>query len=183
MKTLIILLVVLGLGVTSTSGEAAELAPDWALTSAEGELVRLSTEVQEQPVVLFFWASWCPYCKALMPHLQSIRLEYGAAIKILAINFRDSGDPVGFIREHGYDFTLLPNGDAVAGLYDIYGTPGVVIIDKNQQIAFDLRQLPPFERSGDTTKLSHSKKAAYRAPYWAAAIRTSVDVVLRSSEQ
>ncbi|MCP5091039.1 MAG: redoxin domain-containing protein, partial [Gammaproteobacteria bacterium] len=28
----------------------------------------------QQPVILLFWATWCPYCKALMPHLQSIRL-------------------------------------------------------------------------------------------------------------
>ncbi len=28
--------------------------------------------------IYLFWASWCPYCKALMPHLQSIQVEYGA---------------------------------------------------------------------------------------------------------
>ena len=65
------------------------VAPDWTLASAEGDSVRLSDEVQEQAVVLLFWATWCPYCKALMPHLQSLRLEHGDSIKILAINFKD----------------------------------------------------------------------------------------------
>ena len=61
----------------------AELVPDWRLATADGGSVRLSQEVKEQPVILFFWATWCPYCKALMPHLQSIKLELGDDIEIL----------------------------------------------------------------------------------------------------
>lgn len=162
----------------ANSAQGADLAPDWTLTSSEGEITRLSTEVQEQPVILFFWATWCPYCKALMPHLQSIQLEYGDAIKILAINFREDGDPVGFIEEKGYDFTVLPDGDEVAAAYNVYGTPGIIIVDGDQKIAFDLRYLPPRDPPNTGDKISHSKRAAYRAPYWAAAIRINIDTVL-----
>lgn len=169
--------VVFGL-LFASSARGADLAPDWTLTSSEGEITRLSTEVQEQPVILFFWATWCPYCKALMPHLQSIQLEYGDAIKILAINFREDGDPVGFIEEKGYDFTVLPDGDEVAAIYNVYGTPGIIIVDGDQKIAFDLRYLPPRDPLKTGEKISHSKRAAYRAPYWAAAIRISIDTVL-----
>jgi len=66
--------------------------------------VRLSEEVRRQPFILFFWATWCPYCKALMPHLQSLRFEYGDRVKILAINLIDAdGDPVEYVRNAGYD--------------------------------------------------------------------------------
>ena len=54
-----------------------DTAADWTLTSADGVPVTLGEAVVEQPVILFFWATWCPYCKARMPHLQSIRLEQG----------------------------------------------------------------------------------------------------------
>ena len=163
--------------------QGAEPAPDWALTSSAGELTRLSTEVQEQPVILFFWATWCPYCKALMPHLQSMKLEYGDAMKILAINFRENGDPVGFIDEKGYDFTVLPDGDEVAAIYDVYGTPGIIIVDGERQIVFDLRQLPPYVPPSAGKKISHSKRAAYMAPYWAAAIRIEIDSALGVTPQ
>lgn len=163
--------------------EGVEPAPDWTLTSSDGELTRLSVEVREQPVVLFFWATWCPYCKALMPHLQSMRLEYGDAIRILAINFREKGDPVGFIEEKGYDFTVLPDGDEVAKIYDVYGTPGILVVDGEQQIVFDLRHLPPYGPPNTGEKVSHSKRAAYIAPYWAAAIRVSIDSVLGVNQQ
>ncbi len=155
-----------------------ELVPDWRLATADGGSVRLSQEVKEQPVILFFWATWCPYCKALMPHLQSIKLELGDDIEILAINFRDKGDPVAFVEAAGYDFTVLPGGDAVAELYGIHGTPGVMIVDSDQVLRFDLRALPQRDIPSSGEELSHSKKAAYRAPYWAAEIRRALDSVL-----
>jgi cytochrome c biogenesis protein CcmG/thiol:disulfide interchange protein DsbE len=160
-----------------TQVQSAETAHDWELTSSEGQTIRLSDEVKQQTTVLFFWASWCPYCKALMPHLQSMRLEYGEDIKILAINFRDDGDPVAFIEDAGYDFTVLPEGDDVAAAYGIKGTPGLIIVDSGQLIQFDLRALPRQNQSTAESSDSHKKKAGYRAPYWAAEIRKGIDAV------
>lgn len=177
------MVVMTGLLVTSPLIRAAEIAPDWMLESPEGETIRLSSEVRQQPVILFFWATWCPYCKALMPHLQSMQLEYGDSIRILAINFREKGDPVGFIREKGYNFTVLPNGDDVAALNEIYGTPGIMIVDGDQEIAFDLRQLPPYDAPVAGKKISHAKRAAFQAPYWAAAIRINIDTVLKEKSR
>jgi cytochrome c biogenesis protein CcmG/thiol:disulfide interchange protein DsbE len=165
------------------TAEGARVAPDWMLVSAQGETVRLSETVKEQPVVLLFWASWCPYCKALMPHLHSLRLEHGDDIVILAINFREDGDPVEFVRNAGYDFTVLPDGDDVAAEYDIYGTPGLLIVDKAQNIRFDLRALPRREPPFSEESSSHKSVAAYRAPYWAAEIRKSIDEVLGDDAQ
>ena len=175
---------VLGLILVGASPAIAEeLAPDWTLVSAESKSIRLSEEVQDQPVILFFWATWCPYCKALMPHLQSIRLEYGDKVKILAINFRDDGDPVAFVKNAGYNFTVLPDGDEVAAAYGVHGTPGVIVVDGDRHIRFDLRALPRKEPPASGKPASHKKKAAYRAPYWAAEIRKSIDSILAGSSQ
>jgi len=183
MKTITVMAVMIGLFISNPHLRAAEVAPDWTLTSSEGEATRLSVEVGQQPVVLFFWATWCPYCKALMPHLQSIRLEHGDEVKILAINFIEKGDPVGFMQDHGHDFTVLPDGDEVAAIYGVYGTPGVILVDQDQQIRFDLRKLPQLNLPSDGSKISHKKKAAYLAPYWAAELRKRIDSVLEESTQ
>jgi len=179
---LLVITLALGLFTSCTASvDSANVAPDWSLVSAQGETVQLSREVREQPTVLLFWATWCPYCKALMPHLQSMRLEYGGKIKILAINFREEGDPVEFIRRAGYDFTVLPDGDDVAASYAIYGTPGVVIVDSDRTIRFDLRSLPRREPPRSDKPAGHKRNAAYQAPYWAAEIRKSIDIVLGES--
>jgi thiol-disulfide isomerase/thioredoxin len=162
---------------------SAELAPDWRLATADGGSVRLSQEVKEQPVIVFFWATWCPYCKALMPHIQSMRLEYGEDIKILAVQINDKkGDAEAFVENAGYDFTVLPDGNGVAELYEINGTPGVILVDTDMKIRFDLRELPAYDLPPSDEKISHGKKAAYKAPYWAAAMRTAIDEVLDAQE-
>jgi thiol-disulfide isomerase/thioredoxin len=168
----------------SQAASAAEsvVAPDFSLVAAEGRTVRLSEEArQQETTVLFFWATWCPYCKALMPHLQSMRLEYGDRVEILAINIKEDGEPVEFIESAGYDFTLLLDGDPVADAYRIVGTPGLIVVDRERVVRFDLRRLPPLAPPANAKVESHRGKAAYLAPYWASEIRKSMDEVLNKA--
>lgn len=161
------------------AAEENRVAPDWTLQTASGEPVTLSEAVAERPVLLVFWATWCPYCKALLPHIQSICLEYGNAVQVLAVHFRDDkGDPVGFMHEAGYDFTLLEDGDEVAELNGIQATPGVLILDRDRRVRFDLYDLPPPDLPASASAGGHASKAALLAPYWAAEIRRSLDEVL-----
>lgn len=156
----------------------AEESPDWTFDTIDGEALTLSEEVAEQTTILFFWATWCPYCKALMPHLQSIELEYGDRVEILAIHFRDDNDPAEFIERAGYDFTLLPSGEDLASLYGVWGTPGVLIVDEEMQIRFDLRELPARALPADVESAGHGRRSAHRAPWWAAEIRLALDDVV-----
>lgn len=155
------------------------IAPDFTLESISRGPVTLSDATAEQPVILLFWATWCPYCKALMPHIQSIRLEHSNEVRVLAVHFRDDkGDPAAFIENAGYDFTVLRDGNETAKLYEVWGTPGLLVIDRNRNIRFNLYELPKHEFPAGEENLSHSQKAAYRAPYWAAEIRKTLDEVL-----
>lgn len=153
-------------------------SPNWTLHTPGGEAVELAQVAREKPQIVLFWATWCPYCKALMPHLQSIRLEYGDAISVLAVSINETGNAAKFLDKAGYDFTLLRDGDAVAELYGIFGTPGVLIIDSERKIRFDRRQLPELKVGPDGKKLSNSQAAKRYAPYWAAEIRKALDRVI-----
>jgi len=129
--------------------------------------------------IFFFWASWCPYCKALMPHLQSMQIEYGADVRVYALNIRDDEDPVEFMQEQGYDFIVLPNADPVMGLYGVKPTPAVFLVDQNGTIHFNLYEML-FNDSADFKALGHRQRAGQRAPYWAAEIRRITDQILAS---
>ncbi len=158
------------------SAEArAGSAPDFATVAVDGSTIKLSEEVSEQTTVLFFWASWCPYCKALMPHLQSVRLEYGDDVRILAIHFRDDAEGAAYVAAMGYDFTVIPEGDNIAKRYGVHSTPGLVIPDADLEIRFDLRDLQRRELPAELA--THTQKAAFRAPFWAAEIRKAIDDV------
>jgi thiol-disulfide isomerase/thioredoxin len=159
--------------------ENAGVAPDWTRQSLDGKSITLSEVAAEQPVVLLFWATWCPYCKALMPHIHSVKLEYGDQVRVLAVHFRDDkGDPGKFIENADYDFTVIPDGNELAELNGVWATPGLLIIDGDRNVRFDLYALPKPDFPTGDAEISHPRRAAFRAPYWAAELRKALDDVL-----
>lgn len=180
MKKLFLLsgLIVL-LTITASACADDGTAPNWTLYTPDGAPVELAQVSADKPQIILFWATWCPYCKALMPHIQSVRLEYGNEVGVLAVNIKEDGEPASYIEDAGFDFTLLLDGDAVADEYEIIGTPGVIIVDTHRQIRFDLRKLSGLDVSPDGEKLSHRQAAKRLAPYWAAEIRKALDAIGR----
>ena len=63
-------------------------APSFETTDAAGNTLRYPQDL-EGPTIVLFWATWCPYCKSLMPHLQSVVDEYGGEVEVIALNFRE----------------------------------------------------------------------------------------------
>lgn len=172
-------LVLLLIVAASARGQDFPQAEPFTLATADDAELSLPAE-QEGAGIYLFWASWCPYCRALMPHLQSLEDEYGDQITVYALNFRDQQDPVAYLDEHGFGFVLLPEADDVAQSWGVQGTPGLFIVDGQGRIRFNLYDVlatnpPGFE------DLNHTQRAQRRAPFWAARIRQSLDEVLAES--
>ncbi|MDA3933728.1 MAG: TlpA disulfide reductase family protein [Gammaproteobacteria bacterium] len=163
--------------VTQASSDYPAALP-FELQNAKGE--RVSFPRQNGVVdVYFFWATWCPYCKQLMPHLQSIVDEYDGKVSIQAINMRENGQPETYLNNNGYSFELYPEGDLVASMYGIKGTPGVVIVDTEGQVRFDMSALlAPANKALEGLK--HGQRAQRIAPWWAAEIRRALDQIVKS---
>jgi len=53
----------------------ADPAPEWALTDVNGKAVKLS-DFPGKVVVIDFWATWCPPCRAEIPHFVSLQDKY-----------------------------------------------------------------------------------------------------------
>ena len=151
-------------------------APSFTTKDAAGDDVSLPSR-QPGVDVYLFWATWCPYCKALMPHLQSMQIEYGDDVRVYALQIRDDEDPVAFMEDHGYNFVLLPKADAVMESYGVRSIPAVFLVDQNGHIHFNLYQMI-FDDNEAYKALGHRQKSARRAPYWAAAMRTEIDQII-----
>ncbi|MBY6204766.1 TlpA disulfide reductase family protein [Halomonas denitrificans] len=154
--------------------------PGQSFTLATGDGTEITLPDDQQGVgVYLFWASWCPYCQALMPHLQSVVDEYGDDVTVYALNFRDEKDPLEYIVQRGFDFMLFPGADGVAEAWGVRGTPAVYIIDPTGTVCFDRYELAIGNPPG-WEEMSHRQKAQRRAPYWAARLRESLDDILSS---
>jgi thiol-disulfide isomerase/thioredoxin len=60
-----------------------------ALTDYQGKTVNFDS-FKQRPLIVFFWASWCPYCNAELTHLGELKTQYGDQIQILAVNRGES---------------------------------------------------------------------------------------------
>lgn len=154
-----------------------EAAPSFELNTPDGQPVALPNPEDGGVDVYLFWATWCPYCTQLMPHLQSIKDEYGDDVNIYAINISDNGNPIEYIENNGYEFTLLLGGDSVAKQYEIEGTPGLVLVDGDGHHRFDMATLlAPAYKALDGLK--HGQRSKRIAPWWAAQIRNEIQIIL-----
>ncbi len=162
---------------------AEETQPHWqppgfAIENTDGSEFRYPQDLKG-PTIVFFWASWCPYCKALMPHLQSLLEEYPGELEVLALNFREDQDPAVVLAELGYEFHLLPLAEPVAEAWGVKTTPGLFLADAKGKVLFDIQRIPeqaferPAEAQADSAK--HFQRAARRAPVWAAQLRIALD--------
>ena len=152
--------------------------PAFELANSDGQSMRYPEDL-DGPTIVLFWASWCPYCKALMPHLQSIVDEYDGAIEVLALNFRDDEDPMEYISERGFDFQIFPQSDPVAELWGVKGTPGLFLTDATGRVVFSNFAIKKNDYPADALErveeMKHYQKAARKAPFWAARLRLAID--------
>ncbi len=121
-----------------SSGELAvgQPAPDFTLTTLEGKQLSLS-QFRGQPVLINFWASWCPPCRLEMPDLvRAYEAHQAEGFVILAINltFQDSlEDAQAFVEEFNMSFPVLldETGEVTTNLYRLFGLPTSVFVDRS----------------------------------------------------
>jgi len=120
-------------------------APDLALPDLAGNEVRLST-LKGHPVILDFWASWCPPCQGSMPKLQSFTSAFkDAGLVVIAVSVDETlEDIVKFVKENGITFAVLQGTTDPAALanvceaYGVEGIPRTLFIDAEGTIRTDL---------------------------------------------
>ena len=131
-------------GSTTTAGNqttdlqpaaaAGHPAPDFELSSPDGEIYRLS-DFKGQPVILNFWATWCGPCRAEFPEFQEASIDNADSLVIIGINntTADQADQVpDFLEEFGITFPIVldETGETVK-TYRIIGLPTTVFVDSN----------------------------------------------------
>lgn len=122
----------------STNTYANEAAKPWQLTTQSGETISLG-QYKNKPVIVHFWATWCPYCKKIQPTLDALQKKYQAqGVVLIAISFNeDEGTlPQDEIQRRGYDFITAVNGETVAKLYNVAGTPTTFFINRQHEVIF-----------------------------------------------
>jgi thiol-disulfide isomerase/thioredoxin len=105
-------------------------APDFTLPSSEGLEVALS-DFRGKGIIVNFWATWCPPCKAEMPLFDAAAVQYKEFLTILAVNSGEEGEAIeSFADQFSEELIFLLDKDySVGNLYRVRGLPTSFFID------------------------------------------------------
>src|SRR6185503_10582570 len=99
--------------------KVGETAPDWQLTSAQGQKHSLSS-YRGRVVVMDFWATWCLPCAKVMPRMQKLHEKLAnRGVAVFCINSWENADAIDLMTKKGYSYGLLLNGERIAEAYKV----------------------------------------------------------------
>lgn len=125
-----------------TQEEDKNAAPDFTVTDMDGNSVQLS-QFKGQPVVLNFWASWCPPCVREMPAFDRVYQEQGEEVVFMMINMTDGQretreKAIAFVEEEGFTFPIYFDTEQdAADAYVISSIPRTILIDREGNVTYD----------------------------------------------
>lgn len=124
-----------------SNGSAPEKAekvklPDFTVYNSGGNKVRLS-DFKGKPVVINFWASWCPPCVSELPDFNKVYNDIGDSVVFMMVNLvdgsretKESGE--NFVKSKKYNFPVYYDLDQDAAYkFGIYSIPVTVFVDED----------------------------------------------------
>jgi len=114
--------------------------PAVTIQDLDGNSVDMARWVGKRPVIVEFWATWCPVCAELLPRMEAARMKYGDRVEFLVVAVAVNQSPNTVRRHlarHPMPFTFLwdVNGNAVRA-YQAPATSYVAVLDAKGRVVY-----------------------------------------------
>ena len=153
LSTMVVSLMMLAVSASRATGQflvfenplVGKAAPDFSLNTLSGEKMNFTKARSGQPVVVFFWATWCPHCREQLKDLsaQAPAIEQ-KGIKLMLVDLGETKDQVQrYAKKQGIQGNIfLDEESSVAEQYHIIGVPTFFFVDKTGVIKSVEHALP-----------------------------------------
>jgi thiol-disulfide isomerase/thioredoxin len=115
-------------------------APGATLETLDGKTAELAEYLGKGPVVIEFWATWCPNCKELEPAMLAVKKKYAGKVQFVgvAVSVNESPELVRrYVEKHGLAGVQFYDRKGTAiDAYDVPATSFVVVINKAGKIVY-----------------------------------------------
>lgn len=143
-------LVAMGLSAVSPMVNAVEITtpvetltdrppmPDFELMGIDGKVYR-AADYKGKVLMVNFWATWCPPCRAEMPSMERMLAQWeGAPFALIAIAMGQTEEQVkAYAQENPHSFPLLPDPDGkVSESFGVTGLPTTFIANELGRLTF-----------------------------------------------
>lgn len=112
------------------------MAPDFTLTSFDGETITLS-ELRGKVVIINFWASWCPPCREEASYLEATWRKYqDQGVVFIGVDYADTeSKALAYIYEFDITYFNGPDiGTRISYTYNMQGVPETFYVAKNGEL-------------------------------------------------
>ncbi len=114
--------------------------PAVTIEDLDGNPVDLGRWVGKKPVIVEFWATWCPICAELLPRMEAAQTKYGdrAEFLVVAVAVNQSPNTVRrYLTRHPMPFTFLwdVNGNATRA-FQAPSTSYVAVLDARGKVVY-----------------------------------------------
>lgn len=90
---------------------------------------------QDKPTLLYFWATWCPICKAQSPNIQTIAKNYN--VLTVAVKSGSDKEIQEYLKSHNLDFKVINDYDgSIANKFGISVFPTTLLYDKDREFFY-----------------------------------------------
>jgi thiol-disulfide isomerase/thioredoxin len=117
-----------------------ETPPAVTLENLNGDSVSLSQWIGKKPVIVEFWATWCPICAELLPRMEAAQQKYGdrAAFLVIAVAVNQSKNTVRrHLERDPMPFTFLWDGNGAAvRAFQAPSTSYIVVLDAKGTVVY-----------------------------------------------
>ncbi|WP_250459924.1 protein disulfide oxidoreductase [Microbulbifer litoralis] len=110
-----------------------EQAPPLAGSTLQGRAVDLQRMTAGGPVLIYFWATWCPYCRVVSPAISDLGRDH----QVISVAMQSGSDPElrAYLQRHGLAWpTLNDASGALSRRWGVRVTPTIVIVDSRGEV-------------------------------------------------
>lgn len=132
----VVVLAVVGLAPSRSSGRTAPALPREHLSGTEVTLGKLLSSADGRPSLVVFWASWCGPCTQEAPAIERFSRSAEGSGRIVGVDWSDRRrSALAFIHRFGWSFPNARDGEGTVGNdYEMTGLPEIFVLDRSGHI-------------------------------------------------
>ncbi len=129
----------------------SDASKNWTLLDMEGNQVSLS-ELNNKPVFLNFWATWCPPCIAELPSIKDLHNNFGDKVNFILVSNESRAKVRAFAKKKGFENLPFYQNNSLPSDFESNSIPTTFIIDNQGKVVLSKKGVAKWN-SGSVEKL------------------------------